>query len=305
MSKNQYSFIELVDRYIREKPLSPATVKNYRSVVSRFVDDTGIKYLDQISFEPLLDWRLSVIERSSDITWNNYLRHMRALWKFAVDKQFVADVDHFRELNWGKYKTNKIKTITTKQLKCIIAILSDPDCGLEPCWFWQTVIRFMYFTGIRRKQLVTLNWADIDFTNNLVHLSAEGEKTDIARPLPLQDNLILSLKKYRQILLKNYSGAYKPEAQLFNVTLLNTKYRNRRMSEEQVSGFFKRLSKRAGFNVSAHMLRHTMATEIAKTGRVKTLQQILGHTDIRTTLDFYVHPDLNELQNLLNGLSDI
>ncbi|MBT7207435.1 MAG: site-specific integrase, partial [Gammaproteobacteria bacterium] len=68
---------------------------------------------------------------------------------------------------------------------------------------------------------------------------------------------------------------------------------------------FRRLSNRMEFKVSAHMLRHTMATEMAKTGQIKTLQQILGHSDINTTMNFYVHPDMNQLRGLVNTLNDI
>lgn len=60
------------------------------------------------------------------------------------------------------------------------------------------------------------------------------------------------------------------------------------MTASQLSGFFRRLTKQVGFPVSAHMFRHTMATEIAKSGQIKELQEILGHSDVRTTLTSYV-----------------
>jgi len=48
-----------------------------------------------------------------------------------------------------------------------------------------------------------------------------------------------------------------------------------------------------------------MATEIAKTGKIKPLQRILGHTDISTTMNFYVHPDIDELRKAADCLGDI
>lgn len=45
-----------------------------------------------------------------------------------------------------------------------------------------------------------------------------------------------------------------------------------------------------------------MATEIAKSGQIKPLQQVLGHTDIRTMMNFYVHPDMDQLRSLIQGL---
>lgn len=298
-------FHDLLNQYIKEKSLSSASIKTYTGVVNRFVIDTKIIALQDIDFEALLEWRLSVRERSSDITWNNYLRHMRALWKFAIHKKYIHDFNPFKDLNWGKYKKSKKKTLTQQQLKRILLLLSDEKGPFQPSWFWETIFRFMYYTGLRRKQVITLTWKDVDLTKRLVYLSAQGEKTDIERQLPLQANLTVSLFEYRKKIMDSYSRALKPDGQLFNVTILNSRFKDGTMTEEQLSGFFRRLSQKVNFPVSPHMLRHTMATEIAKTGQIKELQLILGHSDVRTTLDFYVHPDLDALNELINGLGEI
>ena len=300
------TFDELLKQYVLEKPLCSATVSSYTRILRCFIRDTKIIQLNEITLTPLLEWRLTVITRTSDISWNTYLRHMRALWKFAILREYVPLSDPFKELNWGKYKkSSKQKTISQKQLTSIMTFLSNPECILEPCWFWKIVIRFMYFTGVRRKQLITIKWGDLDLNHQTIHLSMEGEKTDASRRLPLQDSLIADLRKYKLLVQHHYPKAFSPNSQLFNVTLFYDRYKGEEMSEEQVSGFFRRLSKGLEFNISPHMLRHTMATEMAKTGQIKTLQQILGHSDISTTMNFYVHPDINQLRSLVNTLNDI
>ena len=300
------TFDDLLNQYILEKPLSEATVSSYSAILRCFIKDTEITRLNKITLAPLLEWRLSVTTRTSDITWNTYLRHMRALWKFAIMKKYVPGTDHFKALNWGKYKkSNKQKTISHQQLTSIMTYFSSQECNLEPCWFWKTVIRFMYFTGVRRKQLITIKWGDLDLNLHTLLLSIEGEKTDISRVLPLQENLIKALREYKLLVQHHYPRAFNPNSQLFNITLFYDRYKGDQMTEEQVSGLFRRLSNRVEFNISAHMLRHTMATEMAKTGQIKTLQQILGHSDISTTMNFYVHPDMNQLRGLVNTLSDI
>jgi integrase len=304
--KKPSTFDELLNQYILEKSLSEATISSYSSILRRFIKDTEITQLRKVTLSPLLEWRLSVTTRTSDITWNTYLRHMRALWKFAIMKKYVPRTDHFKALNWGKYKkSSKKKTISHQQLTSIMTYLSSQECNLEPCWFWKTLIRFMYFTGVRRKQLATIKWGDLDLNHQTLFLSIEGEKTDISRQLPLQENLIADLKEYRLLVQHHYPRGFHPHSQLFNITLFYDRYLGNEMTEAQVSGFFRRLSNRMEFKVSAHMLRHTMATEMAKTGQIKTLQQILGHSDINTTMNFYVHPDMNQLRGLVNTLNDI
>ena len=303
--KKPYTFNGLLDQYIKEKSLSPATIVTYKSVVKLFTKDTGIEYLNKVRYEKLLDWRLTITQRSSDITWNNYLRHMRALWKFAIRKRYVTSIDHFKDLNWGKYNSSKIKTITARQLKKTLFFLSDSGCNLEPCWFWKIVVQFMYLSGVRRLQLVRIQWKDINFVDKTIHLTALGEKTDRSRTIPMGNTLEQELTEYKNRLIKDYPLAFKPEAQLFNITLLNPHYSGHQMDVNQLSRFFRRLGNNMGFPISPHRLRHTMATEIAKTGQLKPLQQILGHNDIGTTMNFYVHPDMDQLRSVINTLSDI
>ncbi len=299
------TFKELLQQYIKEKPLSEATIGSYSRILNCFIKDTGITDLDQVSLTTLLEWRLTVIERSSDITWNTYLRHMRALWRFAIARNFVRLPDHFRDLNWGKYKSKKIKTISTTQLNVIIDSLGIEGCALKPSWFWKIVVKFIFYTGVRRRQLVTLRWTDVNLDKGIVYLSAEGEKTDKDRSLPLNDIVVSDLKQLKLMYSTLGSDSCHLSHQLFNVTTFYHRYKGPEMSEEQVSGFFKRLSKHVGFQISPHMLRHTMATKIARTGQIKTLQAILGHSNIYTTMNFYVHPDFDELRTLINGLERI
>ncbi len=299
------SFFNLLEQYVKEKSLSDATITTYTNVIRKFTSDTDITHLDQVTFERLLDWRLSVRNRASDITWNNYLRHMRALWNFASHKSLVQNDKLFSDLNWGKYNSSKKKTLSGTQIRTILAYLSSQDCSFEPPWFWVVVIRFIYYTGLRRKQVVSLTWGDVNFKRQIIYLSAESEKTDIAREIPIGDELSDILKEYRQQIFESPKGTIHPDSQIFDISKLNGKFSPGQLTVTQLSGFFKRLSKKVGFKVSPHMLRHTMATEIAKTGKIKQLQEILGHQDVRTTLTFYVHPDLKELGSLINKLPSI
>jgi integrase len=175
---------------------------------------------------------------------------------------------------------------------------------MEPCWFWKTVVSFMYFTGVRRRQLVMICWKDLNLETKTLFLSAQGEKTDIERTIPLVDTIVSDLRKYRKRVLNDFPHAYSREKQVFNITTYNQRYSGSLMNETQLSGFFKRLSKQLGFQVSPHRLRHTMATEIAKSGQIKPLQKILGHTTIGTTMNFYVHPDIEALRDAASVLCD-
>ena len=63
------------------------------------------------------------------------------------------------------------------------------------------------------------------------------------------------------------------------------------MEYHDVAALFRRLSEKTGIHVFPHLFRHTHATlYYAKTRNAKGLQERLGHLDIQTTLNAYVHP---------------
>ena len=58
-------------------------------------------------------------------------------------------------------------------------------------------------------------------------------------------------------------------------------------------------------NMSPHDLRHTCATLLLQSGAdIKSVQDILGHADARTTLNFYARSDLNQMRNSLEATFD-
>lgn len=53
---------------------------------------------------------------------------------------------------------------------------------------------------------------------------------------------------------------------------------------------FRRLSKKTGIKVNPHLLRHTHATELIRAGwDMSYVQKRLGHADIQTTINTYIH----------------
>ena len=70
---------------------------------------------------------------------------------------------------------------------------------------------------------------------------------------------------------------------------------------------YKRILKAAGIGpLRFHGLRHTFATRCVEAGcDYKTLSAILGHSNISTTLNLYVHPDMNQKRRCMEQMATL
>ena len=69
---------------------------------------------------------------------------------------------------------------------------------------------------------------------------------------------------------------------------------------------FKRILEQAGIEGrNFHILRHTFATNCVESGMdVKTLSVLLGHSDVKITLNRYVHPTMESRRRQIGRLPD-
>ena len=73
------------------------------------------------------------------------------------------------------------------------------------------------------------------------------------------------------------------------------------LSYQTVNSLFRRLAKKTGIEVNPHLLRHTHATELIRAGwDMSYVQKRLGHADIQTTVNTYVHLSNEDLMNEYN-----
>lgn len=288
--------IKLFELYKKQRLPSKASIKNYTSLINVFIRDTKVSHIHNINYDTIISWRDDILKRASITTWNTYLRQLRALFEFGCS---------FGHIKSNVFKSVKLIPVYKKKPK----ILSDniditsidkyikKTSFQNECWFWVIVVKMLYFTGIRRKQLIYLKWKDINYESKILKLSSQGSKTRREYFVPITDNLIADL-----ITLYKNTKKIKPNIkindQLFNVTLFNKNYRTKDMKEHHISHFFRKLSNTFHIKISAHMIRHTMATRIAnKAHNIKPLQHLLGHTNINTTM-IYIHTNMDEMRKL-------
>ena len=159
---------------------------------------------------------------------------------------------------------------------------------------------FLLHTGLRMGELIGLLWEDVDMERRFIHirhnvptstgiLTTPKRKSSI-RSVPLDDVAFgiieeLSAKKNGKHVFHTKSGGM--------------------ISRNDTDRTLKSMLKRAGIEQTPtlHDLRHTYASELIRNGvDMKTVSVVLGHKDIATTMNIYVHKSDDDLECLKSAL---
>ena len=297
--------IKLTEMYLRERNLAYYTKIHFRFVARLFVKDMNISEIQLVTHESLICWREKVLDRnSSESTWNNYLRHFRILINYAAMKDIIDHAPSISMLSVTCFE-EKPKVMRIEDLRKVIKYLKSERSPFKPSWFWVTMIRTFFYTGMRRRQLAGLRWEHVSFSDHTIKLVALTSKNKRSWYIPAPMLVIADLQKLRHYTHKLVGDDEQfGKRFVFDIELFNSKFKcEDRIKESTVSNFFKRLSLKTGIRVSAHRMRHTMATELASKGKYKELQLILGHANVKTTMK-YIHPEMKTIRNLLDTLND-
>lgn len=291
---------ELLEQYQQQRQPRTPTLRQMQLVLRLLKQDCDVDHVAAIDRDVLNRWRDATLARASSATWANYYRHFRALWRFGAQAG-LTDGDVLIRVRERLARPATARCVPQDTIRRAIQSLEADQCGPEPRWFWAMVVRAMALTGMRRRQVVTVRWRDIDLVAGTLKLSSEGSKTEHEWTIALHMEVVVDLCE----LLQRHQRRQRtpqPADQVWNVTLWDGRYRGTRLTDGQLSGFFKRLAKALDTPITAHGLRHALATELCRQGGVALAQQVLGHTDIRVTMG-YVSADLDHQRQIFAGIS--
>lgn len=166
-------------------------------------------------------------------------------------------------------------------------------------------------SGLRRGECLGLQWRDIDYENATINIEravtytpesgilVSAPKTaNSIRVIPIMDSAmqLLNLLKHKQE--RSEKGHDLSHAFIFGKQ--DDVFSPR--DPNAVTRRMKRFVRSVGLpDFSPHDLRHTCASLLLSSGTdIKSVQEILGHADARTTLNYYVKTDIQQMKNASN-----
>ena len=164
-------------------------------------------------------------------------------------------------------------------------------------------------TGMRIGEVCGLRWSDIDCENGIIkvrrtvqriYMITENDRhTEILVDTPKTKNSIRDIPMTSDLL-----KIMKPIRKVVNEDFYVITNENKPTEPRTYRNYYKRLLKRLQINeLKFHGLRHSFATRcIESKCDYKTVSVILGHSNISTTLNLYVHPNLEQKKRCVNQM---
>ena len=167
---------------------------------------------------------------------------------------------------------------------------------------YKVAILLTLFTGVRLGELMGIEWNDVDFRNGIVCINRSSQylaKEGIYTKMPKTENSIreVGIPDFVVSLLEEYKLWYDNQKELcgelwIDSNRLFVQADGKPMHPSTISKWFVKFVEQIGLPViNFHGLRHTNATLlIAQNIEVPIVSARLGHAQLTTTLNFYVHP---------------
>lgn len=325
-------FTEIWKRDYGSKELAPSTYKRYcRMLETRLLPYFGHFYINKIKptdimkFYDLLEKDTQLIRKKGNngsktkkpLSGKTILEHhrlLRAMLHKAVYWQLIV-ANPAERVQPPKARKPKRRSYDDEQTKILLEnleLLSSEDTK------YKVAIILTVFTGVRLGELMGLEWTDVDFKNGIISINRSSQylaDMGVFTKVPKTESSIreIAIHEFIISLLEEYKLWYEEQKSIYgelwtNSDRLFVQADGKPMHPSTISKWFVKYVGQIGLPViNFHGLRHTNASLlVAQNIDIAVISARLGHAQISTTLDFYVHPLLSHnrkagyaLENLL------
>ena len=253
----------------------------------RFREATIIKYSAAVLTFFAYTWKKAKDVTDDDI--RNYLRHIefKLNWSASTLMIHYSALKFFFESSYPRdFKT--LKLYRQRIVKALPEVLSQAEVrqiiGNVKDVRFHAALCLIYSCGLRVREALNVRFADIDAVQGLLKIrNTKGGKNRVA-PIPRNTIRILremwKTHRHRELLFPCYTDPVRLRG-----------IGKKTFSSQTLLVCFQRSAVELGFKrpLNLHTLRHSFATHALEEGvPVRIVQEYLGHTDLRTTMD-YLH----------------
>lgn len=294
---------------VKRRTVRPNTVRNYTE-----------RYFKNI--EPIIGGKL--LNNVNTIHCQTIMNRMGDEG-YKTTTIYQAKITLYNMLDYAYQNDVILKNPCNKMVKHDVGLPSDKKqaltieqqkafCNIIKGNAYEYQYRFLMQTGLRTGEMIGLRWSDVDFDNRIITINrtmeyrhstgewrvGEPKSKSGYRKVPLTAEAVEILKLQKQ---KNCKIKVVPMEWIDVVFLCKNGTPVKNSTYDTM--LFKLCDKAGIGRFSMHVLRHTFATRCIEAGMMpKTLQTILGHSNIGITMNLYVHTTEEQKQKEIDLIAD-
>lgn len=291
LQKRMVTFKTIAEDFLifKKRQIKQSTYYNYTYKIQKYL----LPAFENLSLEEILEYdfnRFSELLLETTQISNKFLKDillvLKSILKFAEKKY---DVKMKLDLiNLPRVRTHSLKVFSESDKRKIKAYCMNSentkDIGIALC----------LYTGMRIGEICALKWEDIDLNKRIIYVRhtlqriyIDKKNTKIIIDAPKSEKSIRNIPMSNMIYTKLKSMRENFSKDDFFLTGDSKSF----MEPRGYQYTFKKMLKECKIaERNFHCLRHTFATDCISVGMdVKSLSEILGHSDVSITLSRYVH----------------
>lgn len=266
------STIDLYNTYLNTR------LKSIKHLKAKTFKKTDIERL-------VLNWKIS---GASNKTINNVLIFLQSVFSYGIELNLLGSnpVQKFKKLPKTK---NNVKFLTDYEIPIFLELAKS----LTPYYYY--LFYTAIHTGMRRGELLALEWSDIDFKKKRISVNKQLYRGQITTPKTLTSIRFVDMSDDLAHILCEHKKQQKVLYKLVFCTDDGKHLHAWNMTERYYKRVLKELSKELPYDnevdsLRFHDLRHTYASYLLSNGvPVKYVQEQMGHSSANVTLDTYNH----------------
>ena len=309
-----FTVLELVEKYISQKTgVRHNTRSNYNFVVNVIKKEAfGQKRIDKIKVSDAKEWliKMQQIDGRGYSSIHTIRGVVRPAFQMAVDDDLLVKNPFEFQLNTVVVNDSVTREAITRQQERDFLEFVKNDKHF--CKYYDGIY-ILFKTGLRISEFVGLTKKNLDFENNRIIVDHQFQRTRDMKYI-IEDTKTESGERmvpmtpevkeaFQRILANRKNPKVEPMVDGYSGFLYLDK-NGRPMVALHWEKYFQHI--REKYNkiyriqmpkVTPHVCRHTFCSNMAKSGmNPKTLQYIMGHSDISVTLNTYTHLNYDDAE---------
>ncbi len=279
---------DYTDYLLIERRVSRATVEVYTDEVSRYMQylqnqQISVEFVQAPHIVSFLGERTQQ-NRLSARTQSKIMSVLRSFHRYMNDME-IRDDDPLLLVDMPKMPQRLPVSASYNAVDAILAAI-DSDSGDPLAVRDRALFELIYSCGLRVSEVCALRLSDYHKQEQLIRVIGKGDKQRI---VPVGAYAAEAMQHYLEGARKTLIANHLHETALF------VGRRGKPLTRALVWKRFKQYCAIAGVDATVHTLRHSFASHLLRGGAdLRTVQELLGHSDIRTT-EIYTHTETEDL----------